>query len=356
MLIYKRMDPNPNKYKNIEESKSLISQTEKNDNNNDINQNPNIKITKSKQKEKYINKKRKEPMEEKNEENLNILKESEIPEVLHKSFSSIKHVIEEKKEAKIKLQKELDELNAEIDKYEKIQNLYLEMLNILHNNEISNEGKDQTKIIINKNKGDLLSLDQNSKQPVNPDNFLDEFLNIKTVIETIISKNENQNADNKCLNVVEESQNCINTSMVFEVLTKKKCLNVETINNNIKENENNINNSNIYQEYSFRCLTDNLNYKIRKGTRDSSIKIELENNGKSRWPENEIFLLADEANSTIERKKIIRLCPLNPKEKSSVNIQFNLDGLKLGIYKNCLSFYAKGKKIGNNISINIEIY
>ena len=337
------MDPNPNKYKNIEENKSLISQTEKNDNNNDINLNPNIKIIRSKQKEKYINKKRKEPMEEKNEENLNILKESEIPEVLHKNFASIKHVIEEKKEAKIKLQKDLDILNAEIDKYEKIQNLYLEMLNILHNNESSNEEKDQTKIIINKNKGDLFSFNQNSKQPVNPDNFLDEFLNIKTVIETIISKNENQNDD-------------VNTSMVFEALSKKKFLNVETIDNNIKENENNINNSTIYQEYSYRCLTDNLNYKIRKGTRDASIKIELENNGESRWPENEIFLLADETNSTIEKNKKIGLYALNPKERSFVNIQFNLDGLMPGIYKNCLSFYAKGKKIGNNISINIEIY
>jgi len=317
------MDPNPKKNEKIEENKSLMSQMEKNENynNKDIN---------------LINKKRKEPIEEKNEENLNILKEIEI----------VNHEIEEKKKTKIKLQKELDEINSEIyNGYEKIQNLYLKILNI-----------NETKNIRNENKGDLFSLNQNIKRFATPYNALDKLLNSKTVLETILPKSENKNSDNKCLNEEEKSPFCVDTSIVFKTLRKNKFLNMETINNNIKENENNINNSNILQEYSFRCLTDNLDIKAIKGTKEASIKIELENNGKSRWPENDIFLLADEDNSTIERKKKIRLYPLEPKGKCSVNIQFNLDGLMPGIYKNCLSFIAKGRKFGNNITINIKIY
>ena len=135
------MDPNPKKNEKIEENKSLMSQMEKNENynNKDIN---------------LINKKRKEPIEEKNEENLNILKEIEI----------VKHEIEEKKKTKIKLQKELDEINSEIyNGYEKIQNLYLKILNI-----------NETKNIRNENKGDLFSLNQNIKRFATPYNALDK--------------------------------------------------------------------------------------------------------------------------------------------------------------------------------------
>ena len=41
---------------------------------------------------------------------------------------------------------------------------------------------------------------------------------------------------------------------------------------------------------------------------------------------------------------------------SKVNIQFNLDKLKKGIYKNYLVFNSKNENFGNNIEINIEIY
>ena len=41
---------------------------------------------------------------------------------------------------------------------------------------------------------------------------------------------------------------------------------------------------------------------------------------------------------------------------SKVNIQFNLDKLKKGIYKKYLVFNSKNENFGNNIEINIEIY
>ena len=52
----------------------------------------------------------------------------------------------------------------------------------------------------------------------------------------------------------------------------------------------------------------------------------------------------------------ISLYPLNPKEKKFFDIKFkNLDKIKPGIYKSNLSFYAKGEKFGDDITINFEI-
>ena len=99
-----------------------------------------------------------------------------------------------------------------------------------------------------------------------------------------------------------------------------------------------------------------MNHKILRGTKEISFGIELENNGDFPWPINETFLLTDETKSTILSEKI-SLDPLNPKAQKLFNIKFkNMDKLNLGIYKNNLSFFAKGKRFGNNIPIYIEVY
>ena len=97
-------------------------------------------------------------------------------------------------------------------------------------------------------------------------------------------------------------------------------------------------------------------YRIKEGTKEASIKIELENDGKFCWPKNETFLIiTDEAKSQIKSQRI-SLLPLIPKDKCLVNIQLNVDKLKKGIYKKYLVFNAKNENFGNNIEINIEIY
>ena len=240
------------------------------------------------------------------------------------------------------MQNELVELNEEINKY-KSQNL--EIFNILHNNENNYKGKDEIKIFksnkYEENKVDLFpynqDLNQKQEQFFNiPNNSILEF-NGDTILQTIIINDENQNPND---------EQKVETSIVFKTLGKNKFLNEETTNKNILEG---------FDQYSFRCLTGNLNFKIKEGTKEASIEIELENDGKFCWPKNETFLITDEAKSTIKSQKI-RLLPLIPKEKRPINIQYNLDKLKKGIYKNYLVFNAKNKNFGKHIEINIEIY
>ena len=332
-----------------------------------------------------IHKKRKPSIGEKKEE-ANKLNENAIHEALNENILLIEHEIEEKKKYKIKLeeniqkiQKELNELNVEIENYERIKNSNLQIINIFHNNESSHEGKDDINNIMNNNKEEnkinLFSFNQSlnlkSKQFANYEFNKDEenkvnlfssnqnsnikskqFLNNSTnlleklkgpTIQNEITQKENQNSGNRSPN---QNPYNVNTLIVLKNIFHQ---NLETINNKIEENKNGRNISEGYNQYSFKCLTDNLNYKIKRGAKEASLKIELENNGILPWPENETFLLINEVKS-----QKIKLCSLNPEKKCSVYINFYLDKLKPG--KNYLSFYAKNKKFGNNITINIEIY
>ena len=241
-----------------------------------------------------------------------------------------------------KMQNELVELNEEINKY-KSQNL--EIFNILHNNENNCKGKDEIKIFksnkYEENKEDLFPYNQDLNKKLEqflniPNSSIPEF-NEDTILQTIIINDENQNPND---------EKKVETSIVFKTLGKNKFLNEETTNKNILEG---------FDQYSFRCLTDNLYFKIKEGAKEASIEIVLENDGKFCWPKNETFLITDEAKSTIKSQKI-RLLPLIPKEKRPINIQYNLDKLKKGIYKNYLVFNAKNKNFGKHIEINIEIY
>jgi len=357
------MNSNLNKNRNIGDKKFFFNQAEKNDI-NDKNKNINIQFINSLKKEKnlafssdfknnasqYMPKKRKRPEEEEEEkEPSKILNENEIYEVLNKNYKLIEHEIEEKEKKKIKLeeniqkmQNELVELNEEINKY-KSQNL--EIFNILHNNENNCKGKDEIKIFksnkYEENKEDLFPYNQDLNKKLEqflniPNSSIPEF-NEDTILQTIIINDENQNPND---------EKKVETSIVFKTLGKNKFLNEETTNKNILEG---------FDQYSFRCLTDNLYFKIKEGAKEASIEIVLENDGKFCWPKNETFLITDEAKSTIKSQKI-RLLPLIPKEIRPVNIQYNLDKLKKGIYKNYLVFNAKNKNFGNHIKINIEIY
>ena len=170
------------------------------------------------------------------------------------------------------MQKELDELNDEIDKY-KSQNL--KIFNILHNNENYHKGKDNIKIIKNnkneENNVNLIPLNQDlnlkPKQSLNNSNILLKEFNEPTILQTEIINNENQNPN--------DEQN-VDTSFVFKTLGKHKILNVETI----------INKHEGFDQYSFRCLTNDLKFNIEEGTKEVSIEIELGNDGQFCWPKN----------------------------------------------------------------------
>ena len=239
------MNPNINKNQNFGDNQSLISQAGKNDYNN-LNPNPNIKksISNKKEDSQYIQKKRKKPIEDKKEEYANKLNEIEIFEVMQQNVLLIEHEIDKKEKKKInleeniqKMQKELDELKAEIKKFEKIKNSSLQIIKILDKNEISHEGKDETKNIMN-NKNEenkLFSFGQNlnlSNQFANNSTIKIKELNEPTIIQTEII-NENKNSGDE-----DSNEEPVTTSFVFKTLGKNKFVNKETVNNKIEENKN----------------------------------------------------------------------------------------------------------------------
>ena len=171
--------------------------------------------------------------------------------------------------------------------------------------------------------------------------------------KTITLKKENQNLYNKYLTENDEYSNFSELSYHY----RKKILK-ETINDGIKEKEKYKNSGFIFKgidQYSFRCLSNDLNYKIKEGTQSYMVEIILENNGKMAWPENETFLLTDENESSFTIQEI-RLNPLEPGKKDFIYIDFNLNKCTPGLYKISFLFFVKDKYYGNNIIINIEVY
>ena len=364
------MDPNNNFNKNIEDNNFLIDQKELKENYNDIDPslNPNIKIINLKKKGKdydfssdfnnsknFINKKR-EKSESKEEENTSLLNENGLPQIPFNSIVFLKNEIQKKLNKKKELEeniqtvrKELNKLNFEIENYVKIS-IFLKNFNI--DKEVINEGEDEIKNNMNN------SADDNNEEKIfslnRYSNPLKKLYNT-TSLRTISLPKEKKQSD-KIEN--ENNPNFENTSNNNKNLGNP-FLNMETINEYIQVKENNKNSSNIPEgidEYSFRILTNNFYYKISKGTKEQSIEFIIENNGKLPWPKNETFLLIDENKSSFKIEKFI-LFPLQPGEKCFVYFKFkNLDKYKPGLYKNYLLFNVKGKNLGNNIIIDIEIY
>ena len=361
IIIYYRMDPNFNKIQNIEDSKPLINkngQIDLKDKNTDINLNPNVKIINLKKKGRiskhFIKKKRKKPEEE---ININKFNKNDLLEAPFNIIVFLKHKIQKKINKKIKLEEDiqklktkLDKLNFDIENYEKIRNI-LENYNI--GKEDIHIGKDEikndTENYYDTNELKIFSLYKYSN-PV-------KKLYNNTYLETKYYHIENKNLDkNKIKN---EKLPIFENASDKEKNLGNPFLNLETMKEAIELKGNDNKNNNIYEgidQYSFRCLTNNLNHKIKKGTKEITIELEYENNGKLIWPENETFLLIDEKKSAFIIQKIC-LYPLKPGEKYLSYIHFyNLDKFKPGLYKNYFIFNVKGKDLGNNIKFTIEIY
>ena len=116
---------------------------------------------------------------------------------------------------------------------------------------------------------------------------------------------------------------------------------------NLKDNE--------FNNYSFKCLTNNLNFGILKGTKEGTISLELENNGSNPWPKKRTFLEFDDSKENINIPRIT-LDPLIPGLKTKVIIILkNLDKINLGKYYICLVFKIDGAEYGNTLLINIEV-
>jgi hypothetical protein len=158
-----------------------------------------------------------------------------------------------------------------------------------------------------------------------------QFIKFKSkALEKIEEENEN------CLDIHEDAEKNNNGMKEIDLVHKK--------------DNDKINN------YSYKCITKDLKLKMKKGTREVSFKLELENNGSSSWPENKTFLEVEISKSNINTDKII-LSPLKPGDKCDVDILFkHMSKINPGKFQCCLSFILDDKKYGNDIDIEIEVY
>ena len=150
-------------------------------------------------------------------------------------------------------------------------------------------------------------------------------------------KNEEDNKNNNTKEISKSKKGKTNNSINSKII------------NESQREEKNIN------DYSFNCLTNDLDFIVTKGIKQIVFTLELENNGKLAWPKNKTILSADPSKSIIKMKEIV-LEPLNPGEKTSVNMSFNdMDKLKPGNYCVFLEFKVNAKIARNNIVINIRV-
>ena len=199
---------------------------------------------------------------------------------------------------------------------------------------------------------------KNKKTDINPLSKLKENKEEEKKIQLIeIKEVENEKEENnkqnekKNMNVGEQkneknlnkNKNNIKIDDI-KIDDTRKSLNLQ---NHIKIND--------FNDYSFKCLTTNLNFSIYKGTSEVKFKLKLENNGSFPWPKNQTTLSTDRTKSNIKIKEII-LDPLNPGISCDFDALFrNMSQLSEGKYYSNLEFKVCGKKYGNNILINVEI-
>ncbi len=196
---------------------------------------------------------------------------------------------------------------------------------------------------------------KNKKTDINPLSKLKE--NKIQLIEIKEEENENEEENNKQnekknINVgqqknkqnLNKNQNNIKIDAIKIDDIKRKSLNLSS---HIKLKN--------FNDYSFKCLTTNLNFSIYKGTSELKFKLKLENDGSFPWPKNQTILSTDKSKSNIKIKEII-LDPLNPTIKRDFDVLFrNMNQLSEGKYYSNLEFRVSGKKFGDNILINVDV-
>lgn len=150
----------------------------------------------------------------------------------------------------------------------------------------------------------------------------------------------------KCYKITDSEENNSNPEKMENKTDKLPVVDDKITQNN--KNEINLN-------YSFKCLTKNLNFKMQKGIAELKFQIELENNGTMPWPQGKTFLETNYSKSNIKiEKNALNL--LNPGSKCINIIVFKaMYKLNPGRYYSCLDFQVDGKKYGDSILVNVEV-
>ena len=276
---------------------------------------------------------------------------------------------------KDKLKKEISEMQKKLSELERIEQIKKDLNKTIRNTlfiEEKNENKNIEKIdreqignkieeIMNKywieNEQKLKpfyqSMNQQNKNYVRNEINALKALNEKTYLKTILIKNKNKEKNN-INNCNYQIPNDLGNEDINITNDNKKIEEKNEVNVNNKINKNNIKINKI-DNYSFKCLTENLNFFLLKGTKEANFMLELENDGTIPWPKDKTFLIKFSSKDSYKSQNI-PLTPLNPGSKCFINILFkNMDKLMPGKYKTYFAFNVGGKNYGNNIKICIKI-
>ena len=177
-----------------------------------------------------------------------------------------------------------------------------------------------------------------------------QFIKYKSkTLEKIKEENEDEKEKENCIEIHEDAENSRKNISDNKNVAKNN-EGMKEIDLVHKKNNDKINN------YYYKCITKDLKLKMKKGTRETSFKLELENNGSFPWIENKTFLEVEISKSNINTDKIA-LSPLKPGDRCSVDILFkHMSKINPGKFQCCLGFVLDDKKYGDDIDIVIEVY
>ena len=330
--------------------------------------------------EKYIREQIKKALEhykEQNEEKLNLII-SEIPNEMEKNLEKKAKELENLYYNQYKT-KIINKKNKEIHDGIKCQKCFTEPIigirykcsiceeyNLCENCEkVNEETSDHPHVFLKfvkkeqkiQKKENFDEIDKNERNEENEENNEKENL----------EKNE-ENEKNKKYNNINKSKNSYikkNEIIIDSDIKEKK---TEKFNNSLNNNLNNKYNNNIieshininkkpvgFNAYSYECLTEELEFSIYKGTKNTRFNLKLKNNGYYPWPKKNSFLICDShlSDKIVEK---IELEPLNPGDEYYASIFFDdLDELGPGKYNTYLDFNVKNQNFGKQILIIFEI-
>lgn len=228
---------------------------------------------------------------------------------------------------------------------------YKTVLNYVEDLKDKNIKEFKTQIIKNNSynipQSKTINLDENKEEDVPKKEFSKSNNKIEeNNIQHVGNKVINNNAKIlKCYKITSE-ENIPNPEKMENKTVKMPVVDDKTTKNNITE---------INLNYSFKCLTKNLNFKMQKGIAELKFKIDLENNGTMPWPQGKTFLETNYSKSMIKIEKNV-LNSLNPGSKCTNIILFKgMNKLKPGRYYSCLDFKVDEKKYGDSILVNVEV-
>lgn len=205
------------------------------------------------------------------------------------------------------------------------------------NNNIANSIEKSNIINLNENE------EINNKVYENPSNKGSYMAKMKIIEEKNLLPNNIKE------NKISESTGNKNNNNTQSIKSKKSLINKEEISyiNDIDSQKKELN-------YSFRCLSQYLNFMIQKGIKELKTSIEFENNGELPWPNNQTTLESD-PKSKIKIEKVV-LKPLNQGSKCKIDLVFkNMNKLEPGYYYSYLVFKIDNIKYGNTLLVTVVV-